>query len=408
MYKRINEIRMRKDEIRSILETGKEFDDKAISDELETLNKEERSMVTKMELIGKTQSTALKPIEERSIIVSPDEAAATARATKEYRTAFYRLLQRGNHALTNEEKGVLQTVNPELRFDSGSSGGAAIPQITLDMVIQKMLIISAVYPFVSKHNVKGNLKIPYEGTTADASWNAEGNPLSPSADTITDLLLSQYQLMKTVKVSRMLEQLSIDAFETFIVDKLFKKMMVAIENAILNGVGTTQPLGILNAVSWTGANSLTYTSLSTMTYDLFTSLKALLLAPYHPGATFVVNPNTLYNGIAAIKDALGRPIFLDNPQYGLTSVNGGEQTNYQASAVVGRILGNPVVMTPYLADGIILLGDLDYYHFNMSRDVLIEKSYEFGFTSNDVYYKAWLLGDGGVSLSEAFVQAYIA
>jgi len=63
-----------------------------------------------------------------------------------------------------------------------------------------------------------------------------------------------------VQVSRVVEQLSIDAFEAYIVDKLFKKLMVAIENAVLNGTGVTnkQPMGILNAITWGGSNQIIY------------------------------------------------------------------------------------------------------------------------------------------------------
>ena len=117
-----------------------------------------------------------------------------------------------------------------------------------------------------------------------------------------------------------------------------------------------------------------------------------------------MSSNSLYSGVCAIKDALGRPIFLENPQWGLSVANG-EQTDYAKSAIVGRLLGNPVIMSPYITDGTILFGDLSFYHFNLSVDVLIEKSYEFGFGSNDVYYKGWLLADGGVSQAEAFVEA---
>ena len=114
----------------------------------------------------------------------------------------------------------------------------------------------------------------------------------------------------------------------------------------------------------------------------------------------------MYSGVCAIKDALGRPIFQENPQWGLTTdSNSGNQTDYSKSAIVGRILGNPVIMSPYLPDGNILFGDLRFYHFNLSVDVLIEKSYEYGFASNDVWYKGWLLAYGGVSQQEAFVLA---
>jgi HK97 family phage major capsid protein len=425
MYKRLKEIESRKTEIRGLIESGQDLDVQAVSAELENLSKEERGILDKIELLQKasTGTVLLNEVQEnrgsfhgQGGLSAAEHDMLEARKSKEYRSAFFKMLQSGKSSLVQEERNVLHRGNAigngknltEFRFTSdGSSAGAAIPQITWDMVVQKMLIVSAVYPFISKYNIKGNLKVPYEDIFNDAAWTKEGTTVAPGNDTIAGLLLSAYDLIKTVQVSRVVEQLSVDAFEAYIVDKLFKKLMVAIENAILNGTGSVnnQPMGILNAVTWGAGNSIAYgKTLSSLTYDTFTGLKGKLQAPYHSSAFWVMNSNTLYTGVAAIKDALGRPIFLDNPQWGLTTDTGsGNQVDYSKTAIVGRILGNPVVMSPYIPDGNILFGDLRFYHFNLSVDVLIEKSYEAAFTSNDVVYKGWLLADGGVSQGEAFV-----
>lgn len=425
MYKRLKEIESRKTEIRGLIESGQDLDVQAISGELETLSKEERGILAKIELLQKanTGTVILNEVQEnrggfhgQGGLSAAEHDMLEARKSKEYRSAFFKMLQAGKSSLVTEERNVLHRGNAigngknltEFRFTSdAASAGAAIPQITWDMVIQKMLIVSAVYPFISKYNLKGNLKVPYEDIFNDATWTAEGTTVNPGNDNLAGLLLSAYDLIKTVQVSRVVEQLSVDAFEAYIVDKLFRKLMVAIENAILNGTGASskQPTGILNAIIWGVGNSLAYgKALNNLTYDTFTALKGKLLAPYHSNAYWVMSSNTLYTGVCAIKDALGRPIFLDNPQWGLaTDNNSGDQVDYSKTAIVGRILGNPVVMSPYIPDGNILFGDLRFYHFNLSVDVLIEKSYEYGFASNDVWYKGWLLGDGGVSQQEAFV-----
>jgi HK97 family phage major capsid protein len=430
MYKRLKEIEARKAEIRQMIETNTEMSNDEIANidkELTNLSTEERGILTKIDMLERAKSgnaDAFKPVEQRNGFMGQGGLSVAeydqmeARKSKEYRNAFFKMLQAGQGSLSVEERGVLQRGNAigngrnlvELRFTSATtSAGAAIPQITLDQVIEKLLVISAVYPFISKYNLKGNLKIPYENVATDAAWTAEGTVVAAGADTLGNLTLAAYDLIKTVQVSRVVEQLSIDAFEAYIVDKLFRKLMVAIENAVINGTGSTnnQPTGILNAVTWGTGNTIEYgttgATVSSLTYDAFTQAKGALLAPYHPNAYWVMSSNTLYSGVASIKDSMGRPIFLENPQWGLSVANG-EQTNYQQTAVVGRILGNPVIMSPYITDGTILLGDLRFYHFNLSVDVLIEKSYEYGFASNDVWYKGWLLADGGVSQQEAFVK----
>jgi len=431
MLKRLREIETRKAEIRNTIETGTDLTDeviKGIDTELTNLAVEERGILAKMDILERAKGgnfEGLKPVVEQRVgfmgqggLSAGEFDQQEARKTKEYRSAFFHMLQSGKDRLTHEERGVLERGNAigngrnlvELRYTSASgSAGAAIPQITLDQVVEKMLIVSAVYPFISKYNLKGNLKVPYENVTNDAVWTAESTPAASSTDALLNLLLTAYDLVKTVQVSRVVEQLSVDAFEAYIVDKLFRKLMTAIENAVLNGTGSANnmPTGILNAVTWSVSNQLIYgkagANLSSLTYDNFTALKGLLSAPYHPGAYWVMSSNTLYSGVCSIKDALARPIFLENAQWGLSVANG-QQVDYANTAVVGRILGSPVIMSPYIPDGTILLGDLRFYHFNLSVDILIEKSYEIGFLNNDVWYKGWLLADGGVSQQEAFVM----
>ncbi|SPF51131.1 putative Phage major capsid protein, HK97 family [Candidatus Desulfosporosinus infrequens] len=435
MLKRLKEIEARMDEIGAVIDQGAEMDVAVVSKEVEDLREEKRGILAKIELRNKVQNKqvpVIPVVESRAAggLTTAEAKMYETRATKEYRNAFFSMLKYGAQDLNDEERSLLNAGNAignnrnikELRFTSGSSSaGGAIPQITLDLVVQKMLIVSAVYPFVSKTNVKGNLKIAVENIFGDAAWTGEGTmvmaPGAQGTDTLGYLSLMAWDLIKMVQVSRVVEQLSIDAFEAYIVDKLFKKLMIAVENALLNGLGqsSSQPMGILNAVSWissggagSGQNQYVYgksgQGIAGLSYDTFTGTKALLKAPYHPGAFWVMSSNTLYSGVCAIKDAVGRPIFLENPQWGLSTALG-EQVDYQKTAIVGRLLGNPVIMSPYIADGVILFGDLSFYHFNMSADVLIEKSYEWGFGSNDVYYKGWLLGDGGVSQTEAFVEA---
>jgi len=431
VLKRLQEIEARKTEIRSIIEGGQNLTEdviKGIDVELTALAVEERGILTRMDILDRAKQGdlgGLKPVvEPRAGFMGQGGLSAAefdqqeARKTKEYRSAFFKMLQAGKDRLTTEDRGILERGNAignnrnlvELRYTSASgSAGAAIPQITLDQVVEKMLIVSAVYPFISKYNLKGNLKVPYENVFNDAAWTAESTATATPTDTISNLLLGAYDLIKTVQVSRVVEQLSVDAFEAYIVDKLFRKLMTAIENAVLNGTGSAnnQPTGILNAVTWNGNNTYTYgkagATLASLTYDSFTGAKGLLPAPYHPGAYWVMSSNTLYSGVCSIKDALGRPIFTENAQWGLSTANG-QQTDYANTAVVGRILGSPVIMSPYLADGTIILADLRFYHFNLSVDILIEKSYEIGFLNNDVWYKGWLLADGGVSQQEAFVK----
>ena len=82
----------------------------AISDELETLSKEERGILGKLELLQKAQSgqIPLKPVEERTFgsggLSPAEDQMYEARKSKDYRSAFYKMLKYGKASLLDEER----------------------------------------------------------------------------------------------------------------------------------------------------------------------------------------------------------------------------------------------------------------------------------------------------------------
>jgi len=146
--------------------------------------------------------------------------------------------------------------------------------------------------------------------------------------------------------------MSIDAFETYIVNQIGDQLAIALENAILNGLGPnpgglnkSQPTGIFPGVAWDASNSETYAT--ALAYDDFVNARAKLGTRYRPNAVWVMNSD-MEAEVMKIKTSTGKPIFSQDPQNGF----------------VQKILNIPYVVDDYMPADTILLGRLDYYYMN--------------------------------------------
>jgi len=395
--KRLSEIASRKAEIRSLLENNQDIDLNAIKTELETLEQEERSLQEKKQIMDSIANGTLegRKIDKPDIEVRDRDnfdkmSFNDLVSQKEYRTAFLKKLQ--SKPLDETEQRAMAAMNRILEQRALTTGttsaGAAIPTQTLNMIVEKLRQITALFPLVTQLNIPGGLSIPRQNAINDASWHAEGTDITAVDDTVNNISLFGYELVRLVQVSRSVEAMSIDAFETFIVNQLSERMSVAIENAIINGAGSAsaQPTGILTGVNW-GTNALTYATTG-LTYKDLTKALGLLPIRYRQFAKIVMNSNMLYNEVMDIMDNYGRPIFYQNPNDDMDM----------------RLFGKPIVLDEYVPDNTIIICQPSYYYWNFSQQAMIEKSYESSFKQNLIDYKGTLVADGKPVLDEAFVK----
>lgn len=299
------------------------------------------------------------------------------RATQEYRSAFLKNLQ--NKPLDDTEKRVLTT---------GTGATAAVPTETLNMIIDKMRQTSVLFSKINVSYIAGNVSFVVADAKNDAAWKAEGTDGTPADDTVTEVSLLGYELIKLVEISAAAEAMTISAFEQYIVAEISRKMSIAIENAILNGAGagSNEPTGIFTGVTFGAGNSKTYTTLS---YDDIVDITVLLPTMYHQGAEFVCSRTFALGKIRKIKDTNGNPIFVP-------------------STVAGQpptILGYPVTIDDYMPDDdTLLFGDLSYYRMNFAKAIEISSDRSVGFKSGKITYRGLAVADGKPILDEAFCK----
>lgn len=396
--KRLKEIRARKTEIRGLLE-GDSKDIKL--DELET---ELRNLDTEQADIEKRTAIA-RGINNGTIsadpVLTPGSGADPQKRdfgsmpqeellkAPEYRSAYLKKLQRKQ--LNEVERQALTVGEQRAMTTDGGSAGAAVPSTTFNLVIDKLRQTSVLFPLITSTFIPGNLNIVVANAKNAAKWSAEAVDGSDDNDSVVSVSLGGFLLAKFVKLSINVLTMTIDAFEAYISAELGRQLAIAIENAILSGLGPNpgggnkpQPTGIIPGIAWDTTNSLTYTTLD---YDSLVDGRAKLGTLYRSNAIFVMNSN-MEAAMMKIKTSTGKPIFSQDPQNGFTQ----------------KILNRPYIVDDYMPDDTILFCDPSYYKMNFSQSPVIETSRDAGFMSSSVVYRGLLIADGKPALTEAFVK----
>lgn len=380
--KRMNEIKARKEEIRGMLETAKDNELDAIQEELRSLDEEQKGLDKRAAIakglndgtiIGNKVQTPLTQTQQRSVESMTQEELL---GSQEYRSAYLKNLQ--GKALNEGEQRALTTAS--------NSAGAAVPTTTLNMIIDKLRQTSALFDKINVSYMPGNLSLVIANAKNAASWKTEGGDGTPADDTVTELNLSGYELIKLVEISAAADAMAIDAFETYIASEIGRQLSIAVENAIINGTGSGQPTGILSGITWDTTNSTTYAT--AVTYDAVMDGLALLPTMYHNNAVFVMNRKMLFGGIRKVKAADGQPIFSYNAQ----------------DRAAMSILGYTIVLDDYVPDDTILLGDMSYFYMNFSKNPEISSDRSASFKSGKIVYRGLAVADGKPALSEAFIK----
>jgi len=287
-------------------------------------------------------------------------------ATPEYRNAWLKKLQ--GKDLSQQENTVV-------------TASGAIPTETLNKVISLMEYVAPILSKIDLSFIPANLTIPVESSLADASWVAMGTASTDSTDALTTVSLAAYKLIKTIEIGADASIMAIGAFETYLVDKLARKMAKALENAVINGTGSAQPTGLMKSGEITNTGTFTKTA---MTFaDLMTIVGDLPDHGYRIGASFVMPSALFYSDVLP---ALATKNYVIDLQ----------------SAENFKVLGYDVILCDRLAADNIIFGDFKFYSMNISSGIEIANDKSVGFKTGSTVYRAMALVDGKKTNVDAF------
>ena len=225
-----------------------------------------------------------------------------------------------------------------------AAGGALTQQQVADLLLQPLQaksVFLAAGPRIFDTNGGNNLRIPKLVSSTGATFVAEGAAIPDDDTTFGELTLlpKTMQAVKVItKVSDELLRQSIIALDQVLKDRLVADIATALDNAFINGTGTTQPLGMLAAA---GTQSIVVTGAATT--DLLYDMSAkLLTANVDPtGARWLITPY-VFNVLRKTK-ASGTGEYMIQPDL--------------TAAGKFQLLGWPVDVTPRIPTG----GAATYY-----------------------------------------------
>lgn len=316
--------------------------------------------------------------------------------SEEYRSAFFKTLL--DQKLTDVEKRAFE-LGLEKRSDeynTSSNSSAVLPTKTLDEIIKKARTIGGLFAEARAFNIPTKISIPIGTPSTKAAWHTEADEVDSEKVTVAKVDFDGYEIMKVFSISEKARKMSINAFESYIVDELRACVMDLLGYALINGDGDGEGTGLESGITWVKTSGSTQNEVEVaantdLTYANIVKVVSLLKRGYAAGAKWAMNNATLYNYFYSLTDDTGRPIFIADPK----------------SESIGKILGFDVVIDDNIADGKAYLGNYSkYLGYNLPEGITIESSRESSFKKGVVDYRAMAIADCKPLVTEAFVRLH--
>ncbi|MEX2957016.1 phage major capsid protein [Staphylococcus pasteuri] len=388
----LEEIETRAGQIKGTIDTDPDADITRLNIEIEGLNQAKENIKDKEQDQDKEKGSnnleqrSFNPVTGQQFRGQKEINKDNVFGTNEYRSAFFKTML--GQDLSSIEKRAFDTAQEvEQRaegFASSNNSQAVLPEQTLNEVISKARKQGGLIAHVRNFNIPTKIKIPIGTPSSMANWHTEGALVEAERPDTVSIQFEGNEIVKVFSISVKAQTMSIQAFESYLVQELTQAVVETIDYALVNGTGKEQGQGILTGIKWDATNSLDVTG----KYTDFTKALALLKRGYSAGAKFAMSNATLYNQVYGVMDNNQRPIFIQDAQ----------------NETVGYIFGKEVVIDDYIEDGTILLGNFQYAGFNLPQGIALEKSTESSFRSGLIDFRAMAVADCKPLVDEAFVK----
>lgn len=361
IIKRMNEIRTRRAELRHTLETDTKADLDAITKELRDLDEEFTNLEKRKATIEGINLGTVPAAQIENPVANRSEN--TYDEAREYRSAWLKFLM--GKPLTETEQRAYST--------AANSALPAIPESTAGEIIKKMYEVAPILQKCKIFHVPGNFKFAVEGANADANLHNENAAITAANDNLGSVSLTGYEIVKLVKASRATANMTINAFESYIVEIIAEAIARKIENYIFVGTGSNQPGGVAqggkgaNGTYTAGVDLVEVAAATAVTENDITTLYGMLASGYERNAVWTMSKVTFF-------------------AYFYSLMNKSKNNLIEFANGKYYIMGCEVYFTGSLAKGVAYLGDFAYIVGNYSQDITVVKSEHSGLTTNSIDY----------------------
>ena len=258
---------------------------------------EQRNRLLAAVAAGQPTANQAAPTVMRSF-KAPNPAEESDRfATTQYRKAFMDYVVRGT------------ALPVEMRADATSKTtdvGAVIPTTVLNQIVEKLESTGMILALVTRTAYKGGVGIPVSTVKPVATWVNEGAGSDKQKHGVTKegmLTFAYHKLRCAVAVSLEVDNMSMSAFETMLINNIVEAMTKALEQSIISGSGVGQPKGIITEIPADGQEIST----AAPSYDDLVKAEAALPQAYEAGAKWCMSKKT-FMGYIGMTDKDGQPI----------------------------------------------------------------------------------------------------
>lgn len=242
----------------------------------------------------------------------------------DYRKAFM------NHVLTG--KSIPKEFINSNDTTKTSDVGVIIPNTVLNRIIEKLESAGMILPLVTRTAYKGGVTIPTSNVKPKAVWVSEGQGSNTQKKTIGSITFAYHKLRCAIAVSLETDVMAMSVFETTFVNSVSEAMLVALEQAIINGDGEGKPKGILAETVDEGKN-IEIKHSESVDYQTLIDAESCLDLAYESKALWFMHKATFMSFVGMV-DNNGQPIARVN--YG---INGAPERT---------LLGRKVVLNEYM------------------------------------------------------------
>ena len=244
-----------------------------------------------------------------------DEPDFDPYGTMEYRKAFKKYVQTG------------EPIPAELRANATTATtdiGAIIPTTIMNEFIKDVSkVYGQVYAKVRKLNVKGGVQFPISKLTASVKWVTETKASDrQKAGDINEKVSFSYHIAE-IRVSQTLlaQVVSLDVFESEIVRIMVEAYVKAMDEAIIAGTGSGQPLGITKDSRVTNVVELTDAEIGDWTAWRKKLFANVPLSKRGQGE-FLFAASTVESNLLTMKDTNNRPVFKEASEITMDNLAG--------------------------------------------------------------------------------------
>lgn len=300
-------------------------------------------------------------------------ASADPSVAPEYRTGWLKKIR--GLEITEAEKRAISNV--------AGSGAEVIPTQTANEIISKIKTIAPILNEVTLLHVRGSVKYAVEGERSLATVHEENAAITPANVPLVSVSLSGYEIVKLIQISATVMNMSITAFEAWLVNMLSESLAWTIESLLVTGDGSGKPSGVDTANTWDDTNSVTVAAAGSLTSANVQTLIGLLSAGYDRNAKFVMSKRTLFTDFMPL---------MDNSKNHIVTVQGNSYFVY----------GYPVLLSDYVGVHTAYLGDFKKIVANLSESVNVKTAYDID--TNSYKFSGVAQFDSVPAIGEAFVK----